>query len=445
MQDLMNWLASFDSGSTSSPNQEASLLWLNGIAGQGKSTVAKTFARMASAKGYATLCFFCRRDDSDLSNPRRLLPTLAYLLALRHASYRRALLHLLDDPNNAEIGSDTISEQFSVLFKDQLTSLTDPGEPYVVIVEAADECGSHQDQEQLARTLLDLVRIVFWLKVLVTSRVEPRIRGVFASRSALCRTIAIGDEPQTDADIRLYIAHTLASFSPPIFCSAEMLDALVSRAAGLFIWCSTLLKHLLDSLDPQDTLMRLLSSTGQAPRRGSAEYSDLYALYDQVLDLAIKDQANLPVVKDILGLVFISSDTSPLCCDAIASLLECRVELVHTAVQSLHAVLYEETPIVGRHHGSVRVHHNSFRDYIWSNIDDASPLPGWKSLGELHALVAQQLLKRILEPDVLKFNICYLDGPPVFNSDIEDLRVRISKHIPAIVEYGLLHWLHHLT
>lgn len=439
LNNLMDWLRSSDGH----PSQWGTpIIWLHGIAGSGKSTVAKTFARMASRKGYSVLCFFCRRDHPDLSNPRRVFSTLSYLLAQHHLGYRRAILRLLVDPMHADIGSDTAFEQYTLLFRGLLDSLVDPGQPFVVVVEAVDECGSQQDQEQLANHLVDLAGLVSWMKVLVTSRTDPRVKRVFDSRGARCKAINIMEDPHTDADVRQYIDYRLSTLSPPIPSSPDIADALVMNSAGLFVWCNALFDHLQDSLDPEGALSQLLSNTTQIALRRSGAYKTLYELYDLILDSSIRNEEDKPIVKDILGLVLVSSDTCALSCDAMAAFLKCRVELVHGTVQALHSVLYEDNPIPGRKHGSIRAHHKSFRDYIWSNMEDEAS-SGWKPLSELQLLVGQRSLDVMLEQ--LKFNMCNLRGPPILNKDIPDLRLVISTNVTAELEYASLFWAYHLS
>lgn len=75
------------------------LVWLYGLAGSGKSSVANSVAENIEAKEeFELTCFFCKRDDPELSNPSRFFPTLAYHIGRYNASYRAALVDLLNKP-----------------------------------------------------------------------------------------------------------------------------------------------------------------------------------------------------------------------------------------------------------------------------------------------------------------------------------------------------------
>lgn len=437
LDTILGWL----SGTSIDDPECSPLYWLHGVAGSGKSTVAKTVAKISSGRGHSLLCFFCRRDAPELSNPRRFFSTLSFLLAQRHAGYRRALYDLLSDPDNAGIGDDTISEQYQRLFKELLHHISEPLQCLIFIIDALDECGSPQEQAETAEFLVSLSRLVPWLKVLVTSRSEPRIGDVFARGKRKCTVSSIDDEVDKHADIRLYICARLAALS--IQAETSIVDTLVAHASGSFIWCTTLFKYLEDRVDAEGVLMNLLADLkdGTSSTAGLV-YDGLYTLYDQVLTLAIRNRADLPFARDILSLIFVSSATRPLSCDAIAGPLKRKVAPVRTVVRALHAVLYEEQEHEGPGGGAVRACHNSFRDYTSKNIDEWS-VTGWRELGAVHLAVAERSLEVMV--DELKFNICQLEGPPVLNTDIPDLDSLISTHISSVLQYGALFWLHHLS
>jgi hypothetical protein len=75
--------------------QDKRVLWLNGLAGTGKSTIAHTFAEMSFADGKLGASFFCSRDFEDRSSLRSIFPTLAFQLAHQYPEFRRELLPVL--------------------------------------------------------------------------------------------------------------------------------------------------------------------------------------------------------------------------------------------------------------------------------------------------------------------------------------------------------------
>src|ERR1700676_3333726 len=77
--------------------------WLNGGAGYGKSTIARSFADYAYAEGQLGACFFCSRDYADRSDLKMIFPTLAFELAHRSRDFRSRLVQVIRSiPNVAD-------------------------------------------------------------------------------------------------------------------------------------------------------------------------------------------------------------------------------------------------------------------------------------------------------------------------------------------------------
>lgn len=435
LDKLAAWRAATATDSTD--ERVPSLHWLCGAAGTGKSTVAKTFAKREKDRGTRVVGFFCQRDIAELSNPRRLLPTLSYTLAKQHPGYGRAIVKTLVDPDYEGIASDNLQEQFAVLFRRLLPVLHPSRDVFVFIIEALDECGSARDQETIAQHLLELGDSLPWIKVLVTSRKEPLL--VLKFTESVCKVTDIAQEADTTEDIRHYIMHQLCILDIPVEKHSSITSSLVSRGAGLFIWYSTLFKFLETSVD-RETVLKGISSAPSLASDGV--YADLYQLYDQVLSAKIHT-VEMSFARDVLGLIYISSDTRPLSCDGIAFFLgRDSAAPVRNVVQAMHAVLYEEEPVSGRQDGAVRVYHNSYRDYLHSHLT-APKTSEWRSVLAVHACIAKRALNTLIGE--LKFNICGLKGRPVLNKDIPDLDAVIAANISPQLQYSSLFWFHHLS
>ena len=79
---------------------------------------------MALDNGFLLSTFVCKRDDEYLSNPRKILPTLAYRFAQQHDSYRIALVKLFHDGSHG-VGiaeKKDIATQRELLFNNQRAS-----------------------------------------------------------------------------------------------------------------------------------------------------------------------------------------------------------------------------------------------------------------------------------------------------------------------------------
>lgn len=412
------------------------LLWLRGKAGSGKSTIANTIAKTVEDRKYNLSCFFCKRDDPNLSNPCRVLSTLAYRFAQQHESYRTALFQLFHDgTRGAGIAATAdVDTQFEKLFKEPLAQMVQPSQPHVVVIDALDECGSSKEQKSLATCILALSCLAPWIKVFVTSRAEPAIRNVFAED--VCVRCNINKESGTDDDIRKYIERQVEKLEFKL--SPPQVGELVKRAEGLFIWCSTLFRYLGARLAParRETLEFFLS--GEHQRSGS--WVELYRLYEKVLESAVKDVEDKAFMDSILTIINIAARNRPLSSKAIISFLHAsgqhgaRSEVHAQAVfQELHAVLYVDQSTTG--HGAVRAYHTSFYDFLQLKASN-------DARKTTHSHIFRHCI-HILNTE-LHFNICSIEKP-ILNKDVPGLTERVARTISEELQYSSRYWFTHLS
>ncbi|RXW12127.1 hypothetical protein EST38_g13730 [Candolleomyces aberdarensis] len=112
---------------------------LDGIAGIGKSTVAKTVAQHAAAINSLGATFFFSRDHADRQQAAGFVHTIAYQLACCDASYGRAIATAIDDhPDSLH---KVTAQQFSILVAEPLNGmLKQRATPLVFVFDALDEC-----------------------------------------------------------------------------------------------------------------------------------------------------------------------------------------------------------------------------------------------------------------------------------------------------------------
>lgn len=418
---------------------EEKLFWLHGKAGSGKSAVANTVAATAQDQDYLLSCFFCKRDDGYLSNPRNLLPALAFRFAQQHDSYRVALMKLFHEGTRGVgiVETTDIPTQLERLFTKLLPSITDPCRPHVIVVDALDESGSPKEQKELAKAVLELSRTAPWVKVFLTSRDEDGISKVVLDAGKQCIVRDINQENDADHDIELY--SLFQSRALDLQLSEDETRLLVHRADGLFIWCSTLFRYLSDLVDPQGALDDFFKGDTQ---QGS--FDQLHLLYRQVLELAVKAPRDVVSMRAILSIISLASVNRPLSIAAISSFLNgydgCQPESrsgvpVGNLVKRLHAVLY----IQDAENGVVRAYHKSFYDFLDEQF--RTPETGWPRLDD----VQLQMLRRSLAimRQELRFNICQLDSP-VLNENVADLENRIQASVSEELHYGSRFWFTHL-
>ncbi|KAJ3806683.1 hypothetical protein F5876DRAFT_27167, partial [Lentinula aff. lateritia] len=123
--------------------------WLTGVAGSGKSTILTSLATTLRAEGVTVAAFFCKRDQADRRDPRRVIPTLAWYLASTFPEFREKLGPiLLELKEGRRALPSNPTAQLDTLILEPLQGLVVPygshsspsiSSPIVILIDALDE------------------------------------------------------------------------------------------------------------------------------------------------------------------------------------------------------------------------------------------------------------------------------------------------------------------
>ncbi|KAL9564102.1 hypothetical protein ACKAV7_011752 [Fusarium commune] len=150
---------------------------LNGMAGTGKSIIARTIAQLRSDYGDLGASFFFKRGEPDQGSLARFVPTLARQLAGNIPGVASVIKKAVDD--DPTIVGKTLREQFDKLIREPLSKTVETAATptsLVIVIDALDECERDADIRLLinvlSQTKLPRPRVRFFL----TSRPELPIR-----------------------------------------------------------------------------------------------------------------------------------------------------------------------------------------------------------------------------------------------------------------------------
>ena len=136
-------------------NSSQYILWLQGGAGTGKSTIALTIAQSLDKQGTALASFFFKRGGGDLARSRKVISTIAFQFAIRSRLVGKYVCDALREyPNLAD--SASLSQQYDKLLLRPLQQARQraPHLPsLIVVLDALDECDDTND----VRLLLSLL------------------------------------------------------------------------------------------------------------------------------------------------------------------------------------------------------------------------------------------------------------------------------------------------
>ena len=421
--------------------------WLNGVAGSGKTTIARTIAARLFADGQLGASFFCSRDFEDRRDIRFIFPTLAVQLARKHPKFRSTFVRLVrSDP---EIVHESLCDQMRKLI---VQPIRGSGVSTAIVIDALDECKDEKPASAILSVLGQFVAEIPEVKFFITGRPEPRIwQGFRLPLLAEATDVFVlhdVDPGRVANDIRLFFTH---EFSELVrrrrglgdWPTKEQIDLLCRRAAGLFAYAVATVRFIgKQSANPRERLDLLLRSPEISGREAKMKFNEnttLDSLYTSVLKGAFGDDDDLdndPKVRSILGAMILAAN--PISSSSIATLLDLDVDEdvfpLLSSAQSL-LILKEDTNY------PVRPFHKTFPDFI---IDPdrctnqrfyISPLDHHSQL----LLNCLDLMGRTLEK-----NMCKLPDS-VSNSDVKDLKERVERCINPALQYACRSWHTHLV
>ena len=409
---------------------QSNTYWVYGLPGIGKTSLAHSICASLHDQEQLAGAFFCRRDDPNLSEPGNILPTLIYKLAGILPPFRSIVANCLrKDPN---MTPESMKDSLLLDLLDKLPK--HPNDFLVFVIDAFDECGDDRSRPRLLRSLTDASARASWLKIIITSRPEADIQQFF---DGLTQSSYVGYDLATDqesnSDLRTFAQCEFERvarkrrFRMP-WPEESLLNRVISRANGLFIFIKTLVLALAHCKDPTDILKA--NSEGSA----SAGVEALYRLYSSILESRIL-HSNAEFQRAI-GVLLTAAPYRALCEDTIAELAGVSDDLVKMWVDELSSLLYRDEGT----NGGIRVRHLSISDFL---VSDDCPCDYRINPQGANAQLGIACLETM--NCQLRFNICGLEDSRLANADIQDLQSRITKNISDSLQYSSLYWSNHLS
>jgi hypothetical protein len=439
-QDILNLISNWLTTPPDAGNP-GNILWLSGVAGAGKSTIATSVSQYFRGLDRLAAFLFFNRDDKVRSHPASVIRTIAFCLARSNSHVASAICAAMD--HDPALVDSPIQTQFQNLLLDPLAaSQSHIRGPIVVIMDALDECGDAESRRSLVSLISnDFPKLPPAVRFFITSRADSDIASKFEMQPKITKLLLDITMPSSTTDIRLYLDNEMVEIRQqhacwnltPTWPGDSKIEALAAHSSGLFIWASTATKFLLKAHDPNRTLEIML-------RKGL----NLDGLYDVALrnsgpwdDTEFPDDAGAFIQDARAALSAVVLGKAPMSDATIDALLGWAPERSSSHIFSKLGCVLQWAP--GQ---LVRILHASFSDYM-TDRDRSGKRPWFIDASVLEPQLVRGCL-RVLKRG-LRFNICGLDDSRIRTTEVPDLSDRITTRIPPHLLYSSLFWASHLA
>ncbi|RAH58519.1 WD domain-containing protein [Aspergillus piperis CBS 112811] len=428
------------------------IFWLRGMAGTGKSTIARTAAKMFNDQLLLGASFFFSRSNADRADPDRLFPTLARQLADVLPGFATHLKDSIQQKHG--VAQQSLDQQWRCLLLEPLSALSDKfSDPMVLVlvIDALDECQNGRIYAQSVVKLLATARTLkkVRLRIFVTSRPEDYLADGFTQIPSTTYYDVMIDgtgDLTTERDIRIFLEDKLSEIAlikqpkgrtQEAWPGKERAEKLIERCGRLFIAAATACR-LLEATGFLDATLDLLLNTN---KQHVSLTKDIDELYKFVLKQAITERGPdsiylIPLFQLVVGSVITMPEALSL--RNLATLLREPCGNIRIILKNLKSVLV----VPEDDDSQVSIFHLSFRDFLVdpNRCDDENLLIDEK---EANKTLFHRCMDVLREQGSLRRNICNIEHPGT--TAVEVSQEIINKHLPHEVQYACWYWGTHIN
>ncbi|KAI8952576.1 NACHT and WD domain protein [Xylaria longipes] len=244
-----------------------SILWLTGKPASGKSTLTSYIVEYLRSIDVGCCYFFFKHSDKSTQRLAACLRSLAFQMTKGSTQIRQKLLQL--EKEGFQLDTDNSRAIWRSLFASAILKVEFPRHYWVI--DGLDECS---DAEHFFEPMLSKLNREIPLRILITSRETAELKNHFFELGpdrVATEAIVISD---TQPDIRLLV-ETKAQALPvrDDIHRASLVNKILDKSMGSFLWTSLVLKELAASYSEED-MKQILE---EVPR-------DMELLYERTLD-----------------------------------------------------------------------------------------------------------------------------------------------------------------
>ncbi|MCJ1421928.1 hypothetical protein MMC32_008295, partial [Xylographa parallela] len=434
--DLLNRLQKW------STDHERCIFWLNGMAGTGKSTIARTVAHIFYEQKSLGASFFFSRGVGDLGHAAHFVCTIAHQLADALPLLKRYICEAITKHHN--IAMQGLRNQWKELVVQPLSKLNGQWPTLSLVIDALDECENQEDVKLILQLFVEtkgLAGVNFG--IFVTSRPETPIRLGFREMPDIVhQDLVLQDIPRSvvEHDITVFLQYQLYQIGSKRdiqgWPDETSIKLLVQASDCLFIYAATVCRFVGDPhWSPEQRLHLIL----QSEARGSRPTAKLDEMYTQILrcsitaDQDMDEKAELGKrFKNVIGTIVLLFDVLPV--PVLAALLSIPTKEVDLSLEPLHSLLrISRLPNL-----PIRLLHPSFRDFLLDHerCRNSYFWVNQRTVDQNIVTNCLQLLSNSLRKDICALKMPGASAPKLYDD--------IKFFLPIHVQYACQYWVDHL-
>ncbi|KAH9967795.1 hypothetical protein BJV74DRAFT_868775 [Russula compacta] len=405
-QTRQNVLSSISSwfDNTDKPN----VLWLCGAPGTGKTAIAwSLIAELEKQQRSAGEFFFLPNQHS----PYQLWSTMAYKMAKFYPTFQSEVYKALT--REEDVALDDVQMTFETLIAGPLEALDARLSSLrpIFLIDGLEQCSQvGSSWQSVLDTFLKWLSLPRHCKLIITSRPQYDIARTFENCNVERVELLMGDDVDTDHDVRTYLYNRFAEMKkqeesfPENWPDDDAISQLARHTGGFFQWAAV-------------------------------------AYLKDILEMALEKDLS-DAFRATMGAIAFSKQ--PLTMVDLEHFLENRFP--SSSGVSLEDMCHKLAPIISIQDESrtIEIRHKAYKDYLidpkrcrlHDNVSFVVDQP------KAHKEMTITCLKIMQQG--LKFNICGLKSSYRMNNDIEDKEALVENCIPSYLAYACQYWSDHL-
>ena len=427
-------------------DDERCIFWLSGLAGSGKSTIARTIARQYYEQDRLGASFFFSKGSGDVSDAGKFFTSIATQLANTSDAIKSRICEAIK--KRMDIANKGLHDQWHQLILQPLSKLDSnfPHSSLILVVDALDECDDENNIRAIVQLLAEARSLrKVRLRVFITSRPEIPIRHEFYHIPEIQHyhfVLHNVSRSIIDRDISIFLEHNFGNFRQgrplaPGWPGTQVIVHLVHKSGGLFIWAATAYRFISEG---GPFIEKRLSKVLQGNASTTKPEKLLNEIYITVLKSSVssaydeEEKEDLyELLRETLGAIIVL--LSPLSVVSLAQLLNISQKDIELTLAGLHSIL----DIPQDQARPIHLHHPSLRDFLLDKDRCGDP-HFYIDRKKTHGSLAESCLR--LMSVHLKKDICDLCAPGAYAREVQI--DRIEQCLPADLQYACRYWVQHL-